>query len=893
MRQDLLKIISAAKDVTNAIILTHNIDFVFVESVVIPALRKCGSPSVSIFADADCAAQAYQYQARVLAGLGRRYRVVPVAMRTGWRFHPKALLLAGPESATLLVGSGNLTFGGWRENGEIWFRYDSAEDGTRVFSAFRAYLHEVLGMCPGSETLSPEVEEAFDSSTRRWAEGMDEPGGLLGRVGRGERLLQELVSVLGAGEVDELYVCAPYFDEDGEALRSLWRQLGSPRTRVLVQSERTNLPKAAAADLDSSIVLRAATYRHRLVGGGDGEERVREAVLHAKFYAARRGDVVTVVAGSANCSRAALTVGGPVGNAELMARTTVAAAEFEKAFLGELIVGETEPVLGAAANDDGVVPAAGGFIRVRAARVEGGALWVAFEADETTRVKSAEVDGKVVRREAGGDGWTKFKASGYGRMVVVVGDGQEAEVRSQLHWIDDETALGASARGRTLADAIQSRVRDDTWSVGAWTEVLAELLKHLQYMPKIASVHGTGGEVEGRNGEEGVHFDWGDVFAEGYGLPTEASLMRRLSIGVDDRVGGLRSMLTRWFGLVRPERESGAASGEEDPGVSEEVRSDDAGDGVDRMEALPKAAGGGLRRATSSAERTRALRVVRQVAARLGEAEFLSDRRPEVLAADLRIAAVLLRVGLSEHWLTEDEFVDGTMEIWMPLFFNAVSSENAGWLERRYLTAADPGEFAKAVGSVELAAALGCWALSVPVRAGSAKHTRLELASALGVARLPWLWGIGDEERVAGEMAEMVSCTSGRDGGDWREFQRRWSALVVRGYALSRLERAILGVEMSELRGRITQVRVETGELLWQRGAGFCVAAEDCERVEGRKARVLVLQRGGGSKIYTGPFLMPLAGLLEENVLDDSRMPSIARRELVAMIRDLRLGLSV
>ena len=53
MREDVLKIVTSAKDVTNAVILTHNIDFVFVQSVVIPALRKCGSPTVTIFADGD------------------------------------------------------------------------------------------------------------------------------------------------------------------------------------------------------------------------------------------------------------------------------------------------------------------------------------------------------------------------------------------------------------------------------------------------------------------------------------------------------------------------------------------------------------------------------------------------------------------------------------------------------------------------------------------------------------------------------------------------------------------------------------------------------------------------------------------------------------------------
>ena len=889
MRQDVLKVVSGARDITNAIVLTHNIDFVFVQSVVIPALRKCGSPSVSIFADADCTAQAFQYQARFVTGLGRRYRVVPIAMRTGWRFHPKALLLAGPESATLLVGSGNLTFGGWRENGEVWFRYDSEIDGTGAFAAFRAYLHEVLGMCPNSEMLSPEVEEAFEPSTHGWAAGMGEPGALLGRVGRGERLLERMVNVLGAGDVDELYVCAPYFDEDGEALKRLVQQLGSPRTTVLVQGERTNLSAAAAAGLDSSVVLRATTYQHRVAGGSDGEERVREALLHAKFYAARQGDVVRVVAGSANCSRAALTVAGPVGNAELMAQTSMTAVEFQNAFLGELVVDEEAPALGAVTNDEGVVAPTGGFIRVRAARIEGRSVRVTFEADQATKVKRAEIDGSAVDRDEGGDGWASFKATGYRHTVMVVGESQGNEVRSQLHWIDDEIALRTSARGRALAEAIRNRVRSDSWSIGAWTDVLSELFKHLQYMPKVGAGRNSGVARDEARATGGVDFEWGDVFAESYGLPTEASLMRRLTGGLDDRVGGLRSMLIRWFGIAAPGQENEVGGGEVS-GVSEAERADDGDDGAeggDRVEPLPKVIAGTVRRPASSKERKRALRLVRQVAARLGEAEFLCERRPEVLAADLKIAAALLRVGLSEGWLTEEEFVDGTMKIWLPLFFNAVGSGSAGWLEQRYLNAPDREEFSRVLGSVDLAAALGCWALSVPVKAGSARHALFGLASALGMARLPWLWGIGDEKRVAREAIEMIAHTSEGDGRDWRTFERRWSRLARRGYALRQLERAVSRVEMRELRCRIKQNAVEAGELLWQKGAGFCVAAEDCERVEGRKAKVLVLQRAGGTKIYAGPFLVPLAGLLEDNVLDEARVPAGVRRELRAMIGDL------
>ena len=164
---------------------------------------------------------------------------------------------------------------------------------------------------------------------------------------------------------------------------------------------------------------------------------------------------------------------------------------------------------------------------------------------------------------------------------------------------------------------------------------------------------------------------------------------------------------------------------------------------------------------------------------------------------------VLLRAGLADKWLTEQEFFTTTLAIWLPLFFNASGSENTGWLEQRYLTAPDQEEFAKSLRSVELAAALGCWALSTPAKATSAEHALFDLASALGVARLPWLWQTGGNARIAKEIAAMLTLTSQGDDLNWRKIDHRWRKLIRRGCALSQLQNAVAEVEFSALRGRI------------------------------------------------------------------------------------------
>ena len=143
MRDDVLKAISKEKNVTDVIILTHNIDYIFIQTVVLKYLKKCGSPSLTIFADASCAQESFDNQKLVISGLGQRYRVVPVYLKRPYdRFHPKAVLLSGEKKASLYVGSGNLTFGGWRQNAEIWNQYDTGWTEQVCYMPLRTILME-------------------------------------------------------------------------------------------------------------------------------------------------------------------------------------------------------------------------------------------------------------------------------------------------------------------------------------------------------------------------------------------------------------------------------------------------------------------------------------------------------------------------------------------------------------------------------------------------------------------------------------------------------------------------------------------------------------------------------------------------------------------------------
>src|SRR5262249_50567927 len=153
---------------------------------------------------------------------------------------------------------------------------------------------------------------------------------------------------------------------------------------------------------------------------------------------------------------------------------------------------------------------------------------------------------------------------------------------------------------------------------------------------------------------------------------------------------------------------------------------------------------------------------------------------PELLAADLKIAAILLRAGLQEGWISQADFFACTHRIWSSLFFSADDEATIGWLERRYRSADSPTDFAARLASVELLAALTAWAMAMPADMRTPAHVRFALSCVLSVARLPWLWDVGDREELSTQLARVFAHTSNL-GGSYKDtqdsVQRFWRKL--------------------------------------------------------------------------------------------------------------------
>jgi hypothetical protein len=100
----------------SAIALTYSFDPLFFERVVLPDLWHGGTGEVVVVADQGQVEEAIIRCAGQVQHLGRRYRLTHGRAA---RFHPKLIVRIGPQGALVLMGSGNLTHGGWGGNDEL------------------------------------------------------------------------------------------------------------------------------------------------------------------------------------------------------------------------------------------------------------------------------------------------------------------------------------------------------------------------------------------------------------------------------------------------------------------------------------------------------------------------------------------------------------------------------------------------------------------------------------------------------------------------------------------------------------------------------------------------------------------------------------------------------
>jgi hypothetical protein len=205
----------------------------------------------------------------------------------GGAFHPKLLVIADEDYATVAIGSGNVTMPGWHDNAELWtvIRGDSA-GGPDTFGALALWLRALPKYVHFSGAVAPALARTAE---------------LLERVPVAEAgpklitslevpIIDQLPSVTS---VDELIVASPFYDRKSSGLRDLLDRFQPKSTRLLIQ--RGDL----VADGSSLAMLLAGR-------AGQAETIADDRYYHGKLVEWRAHGRRFALTGSPNVSAPAL-----------------------------------------------------------------------------------------------------------------------------------------------------------------------------------------------------------------------------------------------------------------------------------------------------------------------------------------------------------------------------------------------------------------------------------------------------------------------------------------------------------------------------------------------------------------------------------------------------------
>lgn len=290
----------AAHSWQKAYFTTYALSLSFFEAVVLDGLVRSRSGTALILADP--AGVRASLSERGAQRVGKDYEVEPVAV-TGGVFHPKISVLVSADECHVLVGSGNLTFGGWGVNCEVLEHLHPSFAGQAILDT--ADFFDALGTSNRTRHAASHQCHSIAEHLRAAAEPSQKRGNIRVLHNLSIPIADQVIELAeDLGGATRLVSAAPFWD-DGATIDSLAQSLDLNEVFVHVHERGTVTGNGRVANWPRHSRTRINPIQ--LDALRDDDRR-----LHAKLFeiVCRSGRVE--ISGSANCSNAALRSCGNV-----------------------------------------------------------------------------------------------------------------------------------------------------------------------------------------------------------------------------------------------------------------------------------------------------------------------------------------------------------------------------------------------------------------------------------------------------------------------------------------------------------------------------------------------------------------------------------------------------
>lgn len=234
-RQNVLGLIGANRQKYQSCLITcYSFDFTFFEERVMPVLRTANIRNVNVFLDGKFLDNSLEHSTGNEFRSQKTYGLNPIY--SIGVFHPKIMLLTGPKHGLLIIGSGNITNSGLNTNDEIWgaFHIDTIESASApLFSAVWNYLQPFLLRAKGFNAkkiqwiyqYSPWLERLPEYVIGDFINFTDDIGISFIANDNKRPIYDEVIRILPKKELRKITIISPFYDEKGEILEEINKDL--------------------------------------------------------------------------------------------------------------------------------------------------------------------------------------------------------------------------------------------------------------------------------------------------------------------------------------------------------------------------------------------------------------------------------------------------------------------------------------------------------------------------------------------------------------------------------------------------------------------------------------------------------------------------------------------
>jgi len=801
MRLSILDEIEKVKDITNVIILTHNIDFLFFESLVLKKLNQSGFPTITILADAHCAHDSYKNQQKLISQLGKRYRVVPIFMDNYYRFHPKAIFMSSKEEGHLFIGSGNLSYGGLNSNAEIWTRYNSKEDTIGVFADFSKYIFEICERIPDNKIILNDLEYSFESFRNNWGKNVDPAGLLIGKVNDSETIFDLIKKNVNIDITSKIIIYTPYYDTDLRMLIEFGKIYKQIEIEVLVQKDKILIDSEAVKNVPPNI-------KFKLIDFQTEDDHFR--FMHAKFYSFVSENIVTVFSGSANFSQAALNTTGSKGNAELMSIIKLTKNEFQERYLEEIQFLDNPPVFNSLPKIE--LPTNLYKITVLNASCSNGIVTVHYRQDENINIYECFINDISVPFIKSDKNCLFVKISLNPVRLYLKGKYNHSEICSNEVWVDDEAELSITPVLRAINSKVIADINSSNWNIGTYSTLLNLISKNLSQNNN----KGFQNSIQTNNDDDKlitITREEGNLTDFGIYLGNHGSL-RNI-----DKLETLQALLLQFFG-IRTHRT---------PSDDNQAPLDDEADNEQKLPVLKTA-----KENDNKKQKKSILRTTKIIIETICSDEYLFNRSIPQLASDLRIIYILIKTGLNEKWLPYDDFMLISQKVLSMLFFmknfKLPESENrVCFLDYLLTTATNRKILEDEFGSNDMKAVLLAWIANFPNEITTKEQVYFSLSVLEAVAKFNWIFQSINSETT--DILNQIMISTGDalqlDTNYWNNLEVKLKGIFGISIILLKTKDDFKNQTLNDLIKFRKRDIINAGTILWQtEKIGLCVVTK-------------------------------------------------------------------